>query len=62
MSKKLFLFFLVSIIFLIGLYYLVSFTINNDRYSFIKKFVPDNLKKTVKYYIFPQNNKQNPQI
>ena len=53
MSKKLFLFFLVSIIFLIGLYYLVSFTINNDRYSFIKKFVPDNLKKTVKYYIFP---------
>ncbi len=53
MAKKFFLIFLVGIIALTGSYYLISATINNDKYSFIKRIISHNTKKTVKYYIFP---------
>ena len=53
MLKKILLFSLLAIIVFIGSYYAISITINNDKYSFIKKFIPDNAKKIVKYYVFP---------
>ena len=49
--RKIF-FFLLFFVISVLTYLLINQSINNDKFSFIKKLIPHEIKHTIKYYLF----------